>query len=128
LEPSPSLSEASGREVWLKLECRQRTGSFKLRGALNAVGARREEARARGLVTASAGNHGLGLALAAREHGARATVFVPASAPETKRSRIARYGADLRLVPGDYDDAHEAAEAHARETGALYLHAFSDPL
>ncbi len=127
LEPSLALSEASGREVLLKPECRQRTGSFKLRGALNVVVSLGAEARARGLVTASAGNHGLGLALAARQLGVRATVFVPADAPATKRNRIARFGADLRLFPGDYDGAHKAAEAHAHDTGALYLHAYSDP-
>jgi threonine dehydratase len=127
LEPSLSLSEAAGRPVLLKLENQQRTGSFKVRGALNALASLDEAERARGLVTASAGNHGLGVALAARELGARATVFVPAGAPATKRNRIARYGADLRLVPGSYDDAHEAAEEFARATGALYLHAFSDP-
>lgn len=127
LEPSVWLSEAAGRPVLLKLENLQRTGSFKLRGALNALASLDEAERARGLVTASAGNHGLGVALAARELGARATVFVPAGAPATKRNRIARFGADLRLVPGSYDDAHEAAEEFARESGALYLHAFSDP-
>src|SRR5690606_30496113 len=85
------------------------------------------EERARGVVTASAGNHGLGVALAAGEEGVRATAFVPATAPATKRERIARYGADLRLVDGGYDAAHHAAGEHAARTGALYLHAFSDP-
>lgn len=127
LELCLPLSEIAGRDVYLKLESQQRTGSFKIRGALNAVGGLTVEQRSRGLVTASAGNHGLGVSLAARQFGARATVFVPGNAPETKRSRIARYGADLRLVQGDYDDAHQAAEDFARESGALYLHAFSDP-
>lgn len=132
LHPTPllasgALSEAAGREVWLKLECRQRTGSFKVRGALNALLAMPAEARARGVVTASAGNHGLGVALAAREVGARAVVFVPAGAPATKRRRIEALGADLRLVEGSYDEAHDAAERHAVESGAAYLHAFSDP-
>lgn len=127
LEFSAALSEAAGVEVHLKLENLQRTGSFKLRGALNAVGLLATAERARGLVTASAGNHGLGVALAARLHGAQATVFVPAAGSETKRLRIARYGAALREVPGGYDDAHAAAEAFAEQTGALYVHAFSDP-
>jgi threonine dehydratase len=115
-------------EVFLKLEGMQRTGSFKLRGAYNRVATLPPEARARGLVTASAGNHGQGVALAARLLGARALVFVPASAPETKRRRIARYGAELVLVEGGYDDAHAAAEAHAAETGAAFVHAYSDPM
>ncbi|HEU4885620.1 MAG TPA: threonine/serine dehydratase [Longimicrobium sp.] len=128
LERSAWLSERAGAEVWLKLETQQRTGSFKLRGAFNAVATLPAEARARGLVTASAGNHGQGVALAASLAGlAPAVVFVPASAPEAKKQRIARYGADLREVPGGYDDAHHAAEAFAARTGACFINAFSDP-
>lgn len=127
LERSPWLSGVAGADVHLKLETQQRTGSFKLRGACNAVASLPPEERARGLVTASAGNHGLGVALAASLAGARATVFVPASAPEGKRRRIARYGAELRVIDGDYDEAHHAAETHARRTGATFVHAFSDP-
>jgi threonine dehydratase len=67
------------------------------------------------------------VALAARLTGARAVVFVPAQAPETKRRRIARYGAELRLVDGGYDDAHHAAEAFAEETGRPFVNAFSHP-
>lgn len=127
LERSASLSDAAGAEVWLKLETLQRTGSFKLRGAANAISLLTPAERARGLVTASAGNHGLGVALAAREMGARATVFVPTDAPATKRQRIAALGATLHKVAGGYDDAHAEAEDYAAEHGALYLHAFSDP-
>lgn len=115
-------------EVFLKLEGMQRTGSFKLRGAYNRVATLPPEVRARGLVTASAGNHGQGVALAARLLGARALVFVPAGAPETKRRRIARFGAQLVLVEGGYDAAHAAAEVHAAETGAAFVHAYSDPM
>lgn len=127
LERSAPLSTAAGMDVWLKLETLQRTGSFKLRGATNAIALLSPEERARGLVTASAGNHGLGVALAARELGARATVFVPAGAPATKRQRIAALGATLHEVGGGYDEAHAEAEVYALEHGALYLHAFSDP-
>ena len=126
LERSAWLSDAAGTEVWLKLETQQRTGSFKLRGAYNAVAVLSAGERARGLVTASAGNHGQGVALAAALAGVRATVFVPADAPEAKRRRIARWGAELRLVDGGYDDAHHAAEAWAAETGAPFINAFSD--
>ena len=126
LERSAWLSAAAGTEVWLKLETQQRTGSFKLRGAYNAVASLPVEERARGLVTASAGNHGQGVALAAALTGARVLVFVPADAPEAKRRRIARWGAELRLVEGGYDDAHHAAEAWAAETGAPFINAFSD--
>jgi threonine dehydratase len=127
LETSDALSEISGAEVHLKLEGMQRTGSFKLRGAYNFIAALSPAGRARGLVTASAGNHGQGVALAARLLGARAVVYVPASAPDSKQRRIARHGAELRRVDGGYDDAHAAAEAFAAESGACYVHAFSDP-
>jgi threonine dehydratase len=127
LERSPWLSAAAGTDAWLKLETQQRTGSFKLRGAFNAIASLSPEARARGLVTASAGNHGQGVALAASLLGATALVFVPADAPEAKKRRIARWGAELRETDGGYDAAHHAAEAHARRTGATFVHAFSDP-
>lgn len=128
LERSAWLSERAGAEVWLKLETQQRTGSFKLRGAVNAVAALSADERTRGLVTASAGNHGQGVALAASLAGlAPAVVFVPASAPEAKKRRIARYGAELREVDGAYDDAHHAALDHAAWTGACFINAFSDP-
>jgi threonine dehydratase len=127
LERSAALSEIAGCDVWLKMEGMQRTGSFKLRGSYNAVALLSAEERARGLVSASAGNHGMGLALAASLLGACATVFVPEDAPETKRRRIARYGAELRTVRGGYDDAHHAAEEHARSAGATFVNAYSDP-
>jgi threonine dehydratase len=127
LEHSPALSAIAGAEVHLKLESHQRTGSFKFRGAYSALASLPPEVRARGPVTASAGNHGLGVALSARLLGARATVFVPAAAPEAKKRRIRAYGAELREVAGGYDDAQGAAEAYAAGTGAPFVHAFSDP-
>lgn len=127
LEPSPWLTQETGVAVHLKLECWQLTHSFKLRGALNAIGALDDAARSRGLVTASAGNHGLAVAHAARLHDARATIFVPANAPQTKKTRIRRLGAELREVDGTYDDAAEAARRLAEETGAHPVHAFDDP-
>jgi len=122
-----ALSAASGAEVLLKLENQQWTGSFKVRGAFNAVAGLSRSALTRGLVAASAGNHGLGVAWAARRFGARATIVVPAGAPLTKRDRIVRLGAELRLVDGDYDEAHTAADALAEHTGATLVHAFSEP-
>src|SRR5207247_5746466 len=89
LERSAGLSELFGQEVWLKLECFQLTGSFKLRGALNALmllGASK-------VVTASAGNHGLGIARAAQLLGVSATVFVPATASAAKVEALSRSGA-----------------------------------
>jgi threonine dehydratase len=127
LESAAAVSAAAGVEVLLKLEHQQRTGSFKLRGALNAVAALPGACRAAGLVTASAGNHGLGVAFAARSFDVEATVFVPAGAAESKCRRIGALGASLRQVAGDYDDAHAEAEQYAEARGATYVHAFSDP-
>ena len=121
------LSEEAGVAVHLKLECWQRTRSFKFRGAYNAVAALDPAVRSRGLVTASAGNHGLALALAARLHGAAATVFLPAATPKVKKDRIRRYGGEIREVDGIYDDAAAAARAHAEASGAWFLNAFADP-
>ncbi len=127
LEHSPSLSAAAGAQAWIKLENLQRTGSFKLRGAANAVLALSGEERANGVVTASAGNHGLGVAFAARRCGIPATIFTPATASRVKRERITRLGAMLHEIPGSYEDAHGRAISHAHATNAYYLHAFSDP-
>lgn len=126
LERCRSLSKRSGVEVFLKLENHQRTGSFKLRGAVAALSALPPEARDAGVVTASAGNHGLGVSWAAGALSIPATVFVPAGAAATKRRRIAGFGADLREIPGGYDEAHHAAEAHARAADFPFVNAFSD--
>jgi threonine dehydratase len=127
LRRSGALSELAGVDVHLKLEGSQRTGSFKLRGAYNVVALLSAEERARGLVTASAGNHGQGVAWAARRMGTRAVVFVPEGAPEGKQRCIARFGAELRRVAGGFDHAHAAAVAFAAESGAVFVSAFSDP-
>ncbi|MDX1675608.1 MAG: threonine/serine dehydratase, partial [Longimicrobiales bacterium] len=126
LERSTWLSEAAGVPVYLKLECWQRTRSFKLRGAYNAMAALPEPIRSRGVVTASAGNHGLAVATAARLLDTSATVYVPEGAPATKKRRIREAGGTLREVPGIYDDAAAAARAVADETGAYFLNAFAD--
>jgi threonine dehydratase len=126
LEQSVWLSELTGHDVYLKLECWQRTRSFKMRGAANAVSTLSAEARARGLVTASAGNHGQAVALAARATGAKATIFVPSNAPEMKKNRIKSFGATLRDDEPTYDDAEVAAEEFAAATGATLVHGFAD--
>jgi threonine dehydratase len=126
LDRSWRLSELAGHDVYLKLEGWQRTGSFKIRGAYNAIAALDPERRARGLVTASAGNHGQAVALAAHEIGARATIFVPNNAPETKKRRIQAFGAALNTASANYDEAQVAAEEFAARTGATFVHSFSD--
>jgi threonine dehydratase len=127
LERSHLLSDGAGTDVHLKLECWQRTRSFKVRGAHNAIALLDCPDRARGLVTASAGNHGLAVAVAARALKARATVFIPRDAPATKRSRILRLGAAVQDDARDYDEAERLAQGFARRTGAIFVHAFSDP-
>lgn len=126
LEPAPYLSEVAGVPVYLKLECWQRTRSFKLRGAYNAIAAMSAADRARGIVTASAGNHGQAVALAASILGANATVFVPSNSPEVKKTRIRSYGAALNDTAATYDEAEVAAVEHGRSTGQYFVHAFSD--
>jgi threonine dehydratase len=121
LVSSPALSERAGGDVFLKSEHRQRTGSFKIRGAYNALAALDAETRARGVVASSAGNHGLGLAWAAKELGVRVKVFVPASAPAVKRQGIASLGAEVDASQPDYDAAHHVAEAFAREHGMAFI-------
>jgi threonine dehydratase len=125
------LSEASGARVWLKPECWQTTGSFKVRGALNKVGLLSSEQRARGIVTGSAGNHGLGVAYAARSAGesgarVRADVFVPMTAPRTKVQKLIQLGAEVHETGRTYEDAHQAAERFAERSGALYISAYDD--
>ena len=121
LRRSHALERVTGAETWLKLENEQLTGSFKLRGAFNAIATLDATQRARGVVASSAGNHGLGLAWAARHFGVRATIFVPASAPAVKREGIARLGATVDASQPDYDAAHDAALRFARETGAPFV-------
>lgn len=114
LARSDALSDRAGVDVFLKHEERQRTGSFKLRGAYNALATLPDEARRRGVVASSAGNHGLGVAYAARALGVRATIFVPATAPAVKRDGIVALGAEVDDTWPDYDAAHHAAEHFAR--------------
>ncbi|MBL7201846.1 MAG: threonine/serine dehydratase [Anaerolineae bacterium] len=124
---SPYLSAMSGAEVWLKLECQQPTGSFKVRGALNKVGMLSSEERSRGIVTGSAGNHGLGVAHAARSWGGmQALVYVPSTAPRAKVDKMRYLGATVRQQGSTYEDAHQGAEAYARETGTTYVSAYDD--
>ena len=121
LRRSPALEAVTGVETWLKLENEQLTGSFKLRGAFHTLATLDDASRSRGVVASSAGNHGLGLAWAARHFGVRATIFVPADAPAVKRDGIARLGATVDATRRDYDAAHAAALDFARERGALFV-------
>ena len=111
--------------VLLKLELTQHTGSFKARGALNAV--RSREIPDAGVVTASGGNHGAAIAWAAQRAGVGAHVFVPSTSPTLKAERVASYGADLMVVDGHYPDALAASRSWAAEHDAVAVHAYDDP-
>jgi threonine dehydratase len=123
---SETFSRRVGRRVLLKAENLQRTGSFKVRGAVNTIGSLSAAERAAGVVAASAGNHGQAVAWAAREAGAGATVFMPRDTPMAKVDATRSYGAAIELGTASLEDAFEAAQAFARETGAAFLHAFED--
>lgn len=118
---SVELSDLAGRDVYLKLENEQITGSFKVRGALNALALLDAEVRARGVVASSAGNHGLGVAFAARHFGVPATVFVPRTAPRVKREGIAALGATVDAEQPHYDAAMATAIAWAAERRATFV-------
>lgn len=127
LEPVPELAPG-GVDLRLKLECFQRTGSFKLRGALVATA--RHAPRGGLLVTASAGNHALGLAEAATAFGVPARIFVPASADPGKLARLQAHPPSIEvvLVDGSYDDTERAARAAVEQTaGAAFVSSYNDP-
>ena len=123
---SETLGRLSGRRVFLKAENLQRTGSFKIRGAFNKILTLADAERAAGVVTASSGNHGQAVALAAREAGVHATVFMPEDAAMAKVDAARSYGAEVVLVGEGYDEAHQAA-LELVEGGATLVHAFEDP-
>jgi threonine dehydratase len=122
LERSSTLSDLVGNDVWLKFECFQSTGSFKLRGALNAFlcGGHQQ------VVTASAGNHGLGVARAAAILGASATVVVPETASPAKVEALRRSGAELLQIGGTYDEAEAAAIELARDHALPFISPYND--
>lgn len=118
---SAALSEIAGGDVYLKLENEQITGSFKLRGAVNTIASLPADVRARGIVASSAGNHGVGIAYAARHFNVQATIFVPRTAAQVKRDGIAAFGATLDATQPHYDAAMAAAMAFAEERGATFI-------
>jgi len=123
---STTFSALCGRQIHLKLENLQKTGSFKVRGALNKIQVLDDVARARGVITASAGNHAQGVAYAARMAGVAATVVMPETAAFSKVEATCGYGARVVLAGRDYSEAYQHAEALAAEQGASFVHAFDD--
>lgn len=131
LRPTPliapeALSERLGFQLWLKCENLQPTGAFKVRGGLNLMSQLPDEVRARGVVTASTGNHGQSIAYAAREFGVKATIFVPNGANPLKVAAMERLGAEVVFAGADFDQSREAAEARAARDGRYYVHAANE--
>jgi threonine dehydratase len=125
---SPDLSALAGCEIHLKLENLQRTGAYKLRGALTRLLMLDARERARGVVTASAGNHGQGVAVGAAALGIPACVVLPRGVPLAKLTAIQRAGAEVVITGTGYDEAFAAARDLAAQRGAVYVHAFDDPV
>ena len=124
----PLLDAATGLTIWVKHENHNPTCAFKVRGGLNLVASMTPEARARGIVTASTGNHGQSIALASRIHGVQATVFVPEGNNPEKNAAIRAYGATLEEGGKDFDEARARCEQRAATTGARYVHSGDEPL
>ena len=113
--------------LWLKLENLQATGSFKARGAMHKLSTLDDAARARGLVTASGGNHGAAVAFAGRQAGVPTAIYVPDNTADLKRRKIQSFGAELVVEGGYFDEANDAALARAERDGRTYIHPFADP-
>jgi threonine dehydratase len=127
LERSQTFSDMTGAEVYLKLELFQRTGAFKIRGATNRIATLSNAQREAGVVTASAGNHAQGVALAATREGVEATIVMPENAPVAKVHATEGYGAEVVLAGENYDAAEARAHELEAQQGYTYVHAFDDP-
>jgi len=125
--PAPALSELLGAELWVKYENLQATGSFKARGALVKLLGLDGEARRRGVIAVSAGNHAQGVALHARRLGIPATIVMPAGTPHVKVRQTAAYGAEVVLWGETLSEAAERADALMAARGLVFVHPYDDP-
>ncbi|NCB52237.1 MAG: threonine ammonia-lyase [Clostridia bacterium] len=126
LDFSSTFSEMSGGEVYLKCENRQKTGSFKIRGAANKIAALSERGEAAAVVASSAGNHAQGVAYAAHQHGMKATIVMPKATPIAKVQATEGYGAKVVLFGDCYDDAYGRAMEICEAENATFIHPFDD--
>ena len=126
LERQAYFSDIAGGEVYLKFENRQKTGSFKVRGAYNKISKMASEGSLTSVVAASAGNHAQGVAFGARENGVTATIVMPKSTPLVKVLATEGYGAEVVLHGDFFDDARDHALELAKQTGATFLEPFND--
>ncbi|MGI5840247.1 MAG: threonine ammonia-lyase [bacterium] len=125
LEPNEEFADYPG-PVYLKLENYQKTGSFKIRGAVNRIATLTEQEKAAGVITASSGNHAQGVGYAARRFGVKAKIFVPENTPATKIAATRRYGAKVIVAGRDYDAAAALAYTAAGASGMTFVHAYGD--
>jgi len=126
LEPAAELGRAAGARVFVKWECDQITGSFKLRGALNKLRALSPEERVLGVVSASTGNHGLAIGHAARLEGVSLTLFLPRTAAAVKRAKIEALGVDIRTFGDDCGETEVHAREYALGAGRIYVSPYND--
>lgn len=113
-------------DIYLKVENLQKTGSFKLRGASYKIANLSQEAKSKGVIACSAGNHAQGVALASQKNNIKATIFIPATAPISKVEATRKFGAEIRLIDGVYDDAYKATVEYQKETNGTFVHPFDD--
>jgi len=128
LDFAPRLSHRLNNSVWLKREDQQPVFSFKLRGAYNRISRLTEAEKARGVITASAGNHAQGVALAAKKLGLRAVIVMPKTTPEIKVNAVRGMGAEAVLEGDHYAEAQAHCDDLAAKTGMTFVHFFDDPL
>lgn len=126
LERSATFDAMTGSHLYFKMENLQRTGSFKLRGALNKISHLSAEDAAKGVIAASAGNHAQGVALSASKRGIKAKIFMPAGTPKAKVLATEAYGAEAVLIGESYQEAYEAAVQDQLLNGSTFVHAFDD--
>ena len=124
---SPALSKSTGNNIYIKPENMQVTGAYKIRGAYYKISTLSEEERARGLITASAGNHAQGVAYAAQAAGVKATIVMPTTTPLVKVNNTKDYGAEVILHGETFDDAAALCAKLAEERQLTYVHPFNDP-
>ena len=127
LENAAGLSKRLNNEIWIKREDLQPVYSFKLRGAYNKIAQLSDAEKEKGVITASAGNHAQGVALAAKRLGLKALIVMPKTTPDIKVSSVRSLGADIELVGNAYDDAYEHAKERAKLTGMTFVHPYDDP-
>lgn len=128
LKQSTTLNYLTNADVYLKLENLQKTGSFKLRGAMNKILSLSDQEANNGITAASAGNHAQGVALAASLRGIKSKIYMPMHTPHSKVAATRGYGADTVLVGETYDESYQVALAEMKQNGSAFVHAFDDEM